>query len=80
MNKEAFTTQDLIAELLEYDPPVKSRPADYGVTAMEYAKAKNVTLHWASDKLLKLHREGKYKREKMRDFDGQIRWIYYRDE
>ena len=75
---ETFTTDDLIAELLEYDPPIKSRPADYGVTAMEYAEAKNVTAHWASDKLLKHYRDGRNNRERMRDYDGQIRWVYFK--
>ena len=79
MTDEIFYDTDLADELRRYKPSIELRPKGFGITGPEYGDIMGYESHWGNDVLLSLHRSGEYDRKRMRDFDGQIRWVYYKD-
>ena len=73
---ETFTTQDLIAELQQYQQTASPR-REGGVTVIEWSEAQGVSDTAARNQLKKLVTEGILEREWNVCADGQRRFVYY---
>ena len=82
---ESFTTQDLIAELQQYQQIAAPRRTTEkgeacGVTIAELAEEHGISDTAARNQLKKLVTKGILEREWTLCPDGQRRWVYYRIE
>ena len=74
---ETFTTQDLIAELQEYQQPIPDR-REGGVTLTEWAKAQNISVRLAQKQLDEFVEQGKLIKEYARTSPQGRGFVYYK--
>jgi hypothetical protein len=82
---ETFTQDDLIQELSEYYPSTPTRQQGQGITIPEYIgivfqeEGKNISEKVAGNRLNNMCREKGWTKQKMYDYDGIIRTIWYKE-
>ena len=74
---ESFTTQDLIAELQEYNPPRAVR-REGGLTVVDWAEAQNISTRQALVELDKLVDDGALVKEWSWIKKHSVGWVYYK--
>jgi hypothetical protein len=83
---ESFTDLDLLEELQQFHSPTPIRKKGEGITAQEYAiilleeDGIDLTDRQCHKRLKKMVKLQGWKEEKMVDFDGRKRNVYYRNE